>query len=95
MFEHFEYLHVDCMSVYSLRTHAEEFPGWEGMNFMPLGPKPPWNMCLQNKAGNGAGSGRHTTESHNTQSVLDRNDLDEFMAMVRNKNQGCSYSASP
>ncbi|KAF5842692.1 hypothetical protein DUNSADRAFT_5768 [Dunaliella salina] len=41
------------------------------------------NRQKQGKGGNGEGSGRHTTEiAPKMQSVLDRNDLDEFMAMA-------------
>jgi hypothetical protein len=41
----------------------------------------PLPLCLQGGAG-GEHADRHTTDTTNMQSILDRNDLDELMAMV-------------
>jgi hypothetical protein len=49
------------------------------------------SMTLQGRGGGGGGQGRHTTDAgggNNMQSVLERNDLEEFMYMVR----GCCCS---
>ena len=43
----------------------------------------------------GVGEGKHTTDTNNMQSVLDRNDLDELMAMVRPLAAAMQFASAP
>lgn len=50
------------------------------------------HACLQGGQGGGSFQGRHTTDAGpGMQSVLERNDLDELMAMVR-RDDSCHMS---